>query len=154
MNDFNVTPVLVQVFGDKPAVTVVGCFFTAKEAAFSDGVLRNMRLDLARFHKFQEITFVIKPSAAFLLVSVEQILGRRKQRDVHVIRSADFAQKELKVVLLCETRQLRHVIEAHIHDTLCAGVTELREELLCRFLGESYGEDSHADAFSLICSLS
>ncbi len=71
MDDFDITPALVQIFGDKSSVTMVGCFFTAKEAAFGDSVLRNICFDLARFHQFQEITFVIKPLASFLFVSIE-----------------------------------------------------------------------------------
>lgn len=115
MGNGQVAPVVAQVFSDQPAVAMLGRRLAAQQHR-RDGkqTAVDALLDASLAHQGKKATFIRLPAPFLLLVLVKQILRRRKQRFMLVVRVTDHAQKVSKVVALGEASQLRRIVQANI----------------------------------------
>ena len=96
------------------------------------------------------------PTALVLLEGVENLLRRCKFRNVYIVDSGNFSEKESEIILLREASKLRGVIEAHIDNSLDARVAQRREKTIRGGLREADCEnpDAHVIASLFVGEIS
>ena len=143
MHHLDATPPFPQILGDEAAVALVGLVFAAEQAAVVEQRGVQGFLDAALAHEVEEALLVGGPIDLGLPVGGEQHLRGREGRNVGVVHAADLPQEPRQVVPFGEARQLRRVVEAHVHHALHAGAAQQVEEALGGLLGEADGEQAH-----------
>ena len=81
------------------------------------------RFDLALRHKRHEPLLVHSPRSLVLLVVVEESLGRGEEGLVFVPSPDKLAQEEWEILRLCESGELRRVIQAYVEQPIDLGVS-------------------------------
>lgn len=115
MGNGQIAPPVAQIFSDQPAVAMFGRRLAAQQHSW-DGKQTTVDalLDAPLAHQGEKATLIRLPAPFLLLVFVQQILRRGKQRFMLVVRVTDHAQKVSKVVALGEASQLRRIVQANI----------------------------------------
>ncbi len=140
---------LLDVFGDQSAVTMLGRRFAAKQDRPAGEKARGDSLfDFSFGHQRQELSLVITPVALFLLVGVQHVLSGREQRLVNVIGAAEFTQKKFEIVPFGESRQLRDIVQSDINKSGDSVSSENSEEFAGGFLRKTDRIDFHSGSSS------
>ena len=143
MDNIDIAPLLFQVLGYNASMAAVRLILAAKQAPVGDDLLRNGFLNPPLMHQRNESVLIGCPIATPLAVVVQQLLRRREFGHVNVFHLTEFTQKIRKVVLLCETSELKPIVKPHVHDTRGTGITKQIEKMACGFSCEADGGDSH-----------
>ncbi len=136
MNNIHIAPLLFQILPNQSPVAVVRLVLAAEQAGLVHHRAGYSFLDPPPLHQLEEAVLVPCPIVPMLLVRIENILRRRQLRPVLVTDPADCTEEVPKVVLLCESSELRDVVQAHVDDLLHAGFREARKERLSSRLGK------------------
>src|SRR5688572_10434035 len=102
---------LLKIFRDKSAVTMMRLFFAAKQAAIGQYFSGDAFLNASAAHKIKEPRFVSLPVALEFLIFIQHLLRRGQGRQMYVIHPAHLFQEELEVVAFSEASQLRDIVE-------------------------------------------
>jgi hypothetical protein len=143
--DFYVAPLLLQVFGDQPAVALVRSFLTAEQAGALQLGLRKFILDVAGFHEIQKLDFVFGPDTLLPFVGVEHFFGGSEVRDVEIVDVADGFCEIAKILFFGEGSELGNVVETNIDQAFYAGVGQAGEENFRGLFCEADGEEFHRE---------
>src|SRR5579863_39310 len=109
------TPRLVEVFRDQTAVTMVRRFFATKKAPAVKKIAWRGFLYAPGAHQIEELSFVVRPVAVFLLlVRVKNFGCWSKLRHVHIFDAADCLREVPEIIPLGESGKLRDVVQAHV----------------------------------------
>jgi len=106
MLNLQTAPVLLQVFGNESAMTIVWLVFAAQQAAITYDFFWYNFLNLSITHQIDEVAFVGIPVNSCLSVVTQQIFGRRQVWKVNIIHSTEFASKPGEIIFFCETSKL------------------------------------------------
>ena len=129
-------PFVIEILAYEPSMTVMRSGFRAKEASTIEHFWLEPTLDLALRHQLQEVLFIYPPIALFLLVSLQQGVGWRQQRLMHILNVSDLLEDIGEIIGLCEACKLRCVVQSHVDDLLYAGVQQPFKKAFCIGLGE------------------
>ena len=114
MNDLHIAPMSLEILGDQATVAVFGFVLTAQQASVGDRPSYPHLPNSSLVHECEELALVRIPVVMFIPISVQHLLGGRQLRHMHILHTADCVQKVFKVILLGETRQLRHVVQPNV----------------------------------------
>src|SRR5262249_53195319 len=145
MNDLDVSPTLAQILGDQAAVAAIRFRLAAEQdrGPVEQAPVERV-LDTTLLHQPQELRLVILPASLTLLVVVQNGLSGREPRLMHVSGATDFLEKEARVLLLVEARQLRDVVQPDIDQPPDARLLQTAEEFSGVFLGKTDRVDFHS----------
>ena len=108
--DFHVVPVVCDVVSDEATVAVVRRGLAAEQNRIVESLPRDHLLDLPLSDQLHELSLVVAPAPAELLVGVEHYLGRREKELVAVVHPAEFGHEVGQVIALGEAGKLRDVV--------------------------------------------
>ena len=145
MLNIHIAPVLLQILRDQPPMTVVRFVLAAKKAAVRDYVCIDFLLDLALTHQIKKFSLIYRPITLIFLVFIKDVLSRGEFWNMNIIDMTDLPQKKLKIITLCETRQLRDIVKAHVNDPLCSRALKPGKKRFRRLLRESNRKQTEYD---------
>ena len=116
---------------------------TQQNGSFCEAVFGKPGFDVSGANKGKVSLGVDVPIAFVLLIRVENVLGGGEERFVFIVGTADFAQEEGQIRLLCKSGQLGGVIEPYVEEALDSVGFQNAEELTGALLGETDAVDLH-----------
>lgn len=100
MSDFEISPLVRQVFRDEAPVTMVRCLFAAKKTPAVDQLFGDPVLDFPLRDEVQEPASVGGPVAVVFAVCIKELFAGRKDGQVQIVDAAQGLEKEAKIIPL------------------------------------------------------
>ena len=88
MDDFNIAPMLLEVFSNKSSMAMVGLVFTAKQAAPIEQALVDV-FNVPGSHQLKKLVLVNRPVALRLFVLIANILASCDLWYMSLVNAAD-----------------------------------------------------------------
>ena len=145
MLDLDIAPMLSEIFGDEPAMTMIGPILAAQQASPVERLPIDRAVDSSFLDQPQERLFINAPIPILHFVCGKELLRRSEQRNMNIINITDFFDEIRQIGLFGEARKLRYVVQPNVDERFNLRLLERGEERFGRFFRETDRKDLHLD---------